>query len=203
MYSSGFIGVVTLNLCSVDHQRFEIVFQKLLIHDNPHSAAIIQDQASSQDLNKPFSQLYQSISESPAHSPLINEQSILSADSSLIKELDQPPSWVDQSISPAYSPLIQDQSMLSDSPLIQDLDHPLYPYDIHEDIMTGSPQNSLSNDDHMDLVVPHIDEQTHLLPFPEVSVEWYKRQNALSTKNASRKNIQHPIMMKVLFSTLK
>lgn len=42
------------------------------------------------------------------------------------------------------------------------------------------------------VVVPPIHEDTHQLPFPEVSVEWYKRQNILSTKNASRENIQHP-----------
>ena len=36
--------------------------------------------------------------------------------------------------------------------LIQELNHPLYQGDLHED-MIASPQNALSDDDNMDLVV--------------------------------------------------
>ena len=189
-----------------------------------HKPPTVQEQAPSQidlhliqELDNPFSLVDQSISESTAHSPLINEQNIMSANSSLIEEvpelmsqihspriqeqsilladspliteLDQPLSQGDQSNSPLYSPLIQDSSMLSsDYSLINELDHPLYQDDLDEDMMITSPQNALSDDDHMDMVVPSVIEQAHLLPFPEVSVEWYKRQNALFTKNASRQD---------------
>ena len=79
--------------------------------------------------------------------------------------------------------------LLSDRSLVQELDNL---DDVYEDL-TETSQSALSEDDCMDLVVvPPIHEDTHQLPFPEVSVEWYKRQNILSTKNASRENIQHP-----------
>ena len=78
--------------------------------------------------------------------------------------------------------------LLSDCSLVQELDNL---DDVYEDL-TETSQSALSEDDCMDLVVvPPIHEDTHQLPFPEVSVEWYKRQN-ISTKNASRENIQHP-----------
>ena len=185
-----------------------------LVQHKPISPPTVQEQAPSQidlhltqELDNPFSLVDQSISESTAHSPLVNEQSIMSADSSvikeaselisqthssqiqeqstlstdspLVKELDQPLSEGDQSNSPLDSPLIQDSSMLSsDYSLLNELDHPLYQDNLHdqyEDIMITSTQNALSDDDHMDMVAPPIDEQAHLLPLPDVSVEWYKR----------------------------
>ena len=44
----------------------------------------------------------------------------------------------------------------------------------------------------MDIVIPSTDESIHMLPFPQVSVEWYKRQYSLSVKNISRDSLKEP-----------
>ena len=51
--------------------------------------------------------------------------------------------------------------------------------------------NQEFEDMDMDVVLS-ADEYTQLLPFPQVSVEWYRRQYSLSVKNISREKLEEP-----------
>ena len=44
----------------------------------------------------------------------------------------------------------------------------------------------------MDIVIPSTDESTHMLPFPQVSVEWYRHQYSLLVKNIFQDSLEEP-----------
>ena len=65
------------------------------------------------------------------------------------------------------------------------------------DTIAQIPEVVLSDTEDMDIVIPSTDESTHVLPFPQVSVEWHKRQYSLSVKNISQDSLEEPYWSEV------